>query len=185
MRWFLLITLLLLALLVYLLTPFISAGMNMQEQPTVSLRADGGSAKAGVRRLLQRYPAEKLKSGEISDVSLTVKELENVLRTAAIFASKQSRIGSEVTLLGEKVLVKMSVPMQGEFVNLRAEMSADEEGQLRTDFLQVGDDEWPTWMADMFLQQGLQKASGRSGMQLDRARVEGKKLHFAVSPLDK
>jgi len=183
MRWLLLIVALLLGLMIYIAKPFVSAGLNMQEQPTVALRSDGGSAKVGVRRLLQRYPVAKLKSGDISEVSLTVKELENVLRTAASFASQQSRIGSEVKLLGEKVSVKMSLPMQGQFINLHAEMSVDEQGQLQTDFLQVGDDQWPTWMADLFLQQGLQKASGRSGMQLDRARVAGKKLHFSVSPL--
>jgi len=183
MRWFLLVMVLLFGTMGYVAAPFISAGLNMQEQPTVALRSDGGSAKVGVRRLLQRYPVAKLKSGDISEVSLTVKELENVLRTAASFASRQSRIGSEVKLLGEKVSVKMSLPMQGKFINLHAEMSVDEQGQLQTDFLQVGDDQWPAWMADMFLQQGLQKASGRSGMQLDRARVAGEKLHFSVSPL--
>jgi len=183
MRWLLLIVVLLLGLMLYIAKPFVSAGLNMQERPTVSLRSDGGSSKAGVRRLLKRYPAAKLKSGEISDISLTIPELENVLRTAASFASRQSRIGSEVKLLGEKVSVKMSLPMQGKFVNLHAEMSVNEDGQLQTDFLQVGDDLWPSWMADLFLQQGLQKAGGRSGMQLDRARVGGEKLHFAVSPL--
>jgi len=183
MRWFLLVMVLLFGAMGYIAAPFISAGMNMQERPSVALRSDGGQSKAGVRRLLRRYPVAKLKSGEISEVSLTVRELEDVLRSAASFASKQGRIGSEVKVVDGKVHLNMSVPMKGKFVNVRAEMVADEDGQLHANFLQVGDEQWPGWMADLFIQQGLQKTSGRSGMQLDRARVEGNKLHFSVSPL--
>ncbi len=183
MRWFLLVMVVMFGAMGYVAAPFISAGMNMQEQPTVALRSDGGKSKAGVRRLLKRYPIAKLKSGEISEIELTSHELEDVLRSAARFVSKQGRIGSEIKVVGNKVHLNMSVPMKGKFVNVRAEMMADEEGQLHADFLQVGDEMWPGWMADLFIQQGLQKASGRSGMSLDRARVEGKKLHFAVSPL--